>query len=109
MRMRDLDENIVIKIHTLLYIKRGMPIKVEHTDLDTGDPEEKKVLIVRYRHPHYIVINKEWLYMTVHEKIGKIMDTGEEKKLYKAELHYPNKVISIYFDQDLDIVAVDDV
>ena len=106
--MRDLDENIVIKIHTLLYIRRGMPIKIEHTALDIDDPEEKKVLIVRYRHPHYIVLNKEWLYITVYEKIGKILDTGEEKKLYKAELHYPNKIISIYLDENLDIVAVDD-
>jgi hypothetical protein len=108
MRLRDLDEDVVIKIHTILYIKRGMPIKVEHTALSIDDPEENKVLIVKYRRPYYIILSKEWLYLTVHEMIGKIMDTGEEKKLYRAELHYPNKVISIYFDQDLDIVAVDE-
>jgi hypothetical protein len=106
--MRDLDEDLVIKIQTILYIKRGVPIKVEHTALNIDDPEENKVLIVRYRHPHYIVLNKEWFYIAVHEAVGKILDTGEEKKLYKAELHYPNKVIAVYFDQDLDIVAVDD-
>jgi len=106
--VRDLDEDIVIKIHTLLYIKRGMPIKVERTAIDINDPDENKVLIVRYRHPHYMILNKEWLYIAVHEMIGRILDTGEEKKLYKAELYYPNKVIAVYFDQDLDIFAVDD-